>query len=166
MKAIIVKQWEELSAIENSAELYKIFIRVLQVLSAIALLVQVVIFIPAIAQSAFDTAYGINPMVFAFPIVLTFGQILLLQYASKLIEQGKFRGTLIGIVLSLMCIPSLYIPLGIFGLYCFLNPGYQRKHLASAPKPFVDFLQLVGIDYVTAENASPSLEDHGSNSKK
>ncbi|RZA04583.1 MAG: hypothetical protein EOP11_14775 [Proteobacteria bacterium] len=153
MKAIIVKQWEELCAIENSAELYKIFVRILQALSAVALLFQLAILMPAMAQSAFGSAYELNPILFILPMAFTLGQILLLQYALKSIEQGKFRGTLIGIVLALMCVPSLYLPLGAFGLYCFLNPSYQKKYLTSAPKPFVDFLKLMGIDFVSAHAA-------------
>jgi hypothetical protein len=91
------------------------------------------------------------------PLGFTLGQILLLAYCERIVPKGEFRGTLIGLVLSLLCVPSWYFPLGLFGLYCFLNPGYQRKHLKQAPQPFVDLLRMLNIDF-RAVSEAPAAE--------
>jgi len=145
MKNYFIKQWEEVCAVEESSELYRIFMRVVQFVGYVGLAYQLVMLPYMLNIVRYSPELGLSMLV--MPLLFTLGMILVSKRADRAIVAGKFYGTAIGLVLSLICVPHWYLPLGIFGFYCFLNPAYQKKYLGNAPKPFVDFLSLLQINY-------------------
>lgn len=157
MKNYFVKQWDEICAVEDSSELYRIFMRVQKVLCLVGLVIQACVFVYLFGGAGFSPEGMFLYSGMAAAAGLTVGVLFLLQYAERAIEQNKFKGSAIGLILSLLAIPHWYFPLGIFGLYCFLNPGYQKKHMANAPKAFVVLLALVHLNF-TGQQASKEAE--------
>lgn len=104
--------------------LYKIFFIILRAYYVLCALIALVV-----SLGGFDF----------FDLILTGLGVLVLSfqfYASlhseKLIELKDYNGFLLGLLLSLFVLPGFSLPLGLFGLYVFLNQDFRRNHLPSA----------------------------------
>ena len=148
MKNKFEVEWNNLSQIQSSAELYQIFFRLVQGMAALGLAYFLVFVIPLAARMEVETGYAASPFFFLAPMGLCGLQIVLAQYALGLTKEKKFRGILIGLVLSLYLLPSWSFFAGIFGLYCFLNREFQELYYQNTPKPFLEFLSAININRV------------------
>lgn len=156
MKAYVLKQWEEICAIEDPSELYRTFLRITKLVLIVLAVVQAFYFYPLINFVRYGI--GINPMELILPFLVLLGEIFAISFAERQIPAGKFSGTAIGLAACLIHAPSLYLPFCVFGLFCFLNPAYQKKHLTSAPKWFVDLLKLVNLDFTATSQEARAAE--------
>lgn len=48
--------------------------------------------------------------------------------AQKFIEERKYLGISIGLILSLLCLGGMTLPLGLLGFYCFLNKEFLNAY--------------------------------------
>lgn len=141
-------EWAKLTAIDSSAELYRIFLRAVQAISALGLAWALLFTLPMLIQlsAVMEGAYFSPWLALAF--LIPGAQIAAAEYSLRAIQAGKFRGTQIALILASFSIFSWMFPLAIFGLYSLLNKAYQEKHLRCAPKVFREFLTAMKLNRI------------------
>ncbi len=65
--------------------------------------------------------------IFLIGMLFSIGLFTLLQFTIKGLRQGRFWAWVTGLCFFALCLPSICLPLGIFGLIWILQPDV-RKH--------------------------------------
>lgn len=152
-KEFINSEFEKISALESGADLYRIFFRLVQLFSALGLIFALVVSLPLLAQMSGYAGIDefVNPLWILVPFLVPVIQLAAAEIAIRAVEHGKFRGVVIGLVLSALMIPSWLFLFGLFGLYCFLNKSFQQKHLDSAPLFYRKLLTAMNLNRLSEE---------------
>ena len=66
------------------------------------------------------------------------GQFYLTIVSEKLLKQKNFLGFLIIMLLNALLIPSLFFPLGIYGVYLFLSADCRERFLSEVSPEWMD----------------------------
>ena len=98
-----------------------------------------------------DPVYAGMSTVFFSSLVWTGIFVLIAEVGWRLVQKGSIVGFWIGLILSLMSLPSIKILLGAFGFYAFLNPRSQRELLQDSPVWLKDFLSSLKINFLDSK---------------
>lgn len=101
----------------EKSKLFKIYFNLLKVV----LIVSAVMLIKVQLEFFFHWGSFIMSLVGLSVIAL---QLFAIFKAEKLIEERKYLGTVIGLVLAVLCLAGLTLPLGILGIYSLINNEY------------------------------------------
>ncbi len=142
IKSKINAELTKLKSIKTESELYWIFFRLIQITSTGGLLIFLMFSLSLLFRGALDAEMGffMGPTLIVTPILLGAFQIILAEFALRAVKRNDFWGTVAGLVMSIYLFPSYLLLLGCFGLYSFLNPGFQRQHLMNSPEWFKNLL--------------------------
>lgn len=82
-------------------------------------------------------------------IIVHVGLILLCEFALRQVQKHKFIGIVIGIIFSILTIPSYtFFLMGIFGLYCFFSKRFQNSHQDCFPQWYKAFLSAIKLNFI------------------
>lgn len=149
---MIKTELEKIKSISSTAELYLIFFRLLQIFVVLGFAYNLCLFSPLFLmnfrQSEISSMF--NPLYFLTPLIIGALQIFLSELCLRAVERKKFWGVALGLIMSVLMLPSFYFVLGAFGLYCFLNPNFQKEYLQESPKAFKEALTNFGLNKMTS----------------
>lgn len=153
MKNWFLTEYEKLSAIDSSGELYRIYFRLSQLCSLLSLAWCLFFVAPMMAeiQAIPEMAPSISRGWFLSMSLFPLGQILIAEICVR--KMRAFPAVLVGLVLALLMIPSIAFPVGLLGLYSLLNKQFQQSYLVHAPRPFREILSALKINYVDPVDA-------------
>jgi hypothetical protein len=157
MSKWIKTEWEKLAATNSSAELYRIFLRAIQAISALGLAWALFLTVPMLIQlGAMEGRSYISfwlGVAFLAPVL----QIAAAEYSLRAIRGKRFRGTLTALILASFSLFSWMFPLAVFGFYALLNQAYQEKYLRGAPKVFREFLTAIKMNRIPEDQLQAAL---------
>jgi hypothetical protein len=86
----------------------------------------------------------------AFRLFISFslGQIFAAEFALRAVDAKRFSGVAIGLALAALLLPTWYFPVGLFGLYCFLNAKFQNSRFEKAPQCFLNILGAMNLNQI------------------
>lgn len=142
IKSKINVELTKLKSIKSESELYWIFFRLVQITSTAGLIIFLMFSLSFLFRGVLDGDIGffMGPSLIVTPLLLGISQIVLAEFALRAVKRGDFWGTMVGLIMSLYIFPSYLLLLGCFGLYSFLNPGFQQQHLMNSPEWFKNLL--------------------------
>ena len=153
LKEFLIFEFKNICSIKEGHELPLLFFRLYQVITLVSVFYLTLVFLTSGIFSAELQGVGVPfGSVLFMPLLSVFFYLILSEIGLRFMRNGKIAGFWIGLILSLKATFSLGFLLGLFGIYSFLNPSFQKKHLQNAPTWFKEFLSTLKINFTLPKN--------------
>lgn len=163
LKTWIQTELETLKQSTGKAKLFHYFFRLQQLSAVVGLLATLGFTLYALSQfysvqSSFspEVAADVSAslptgsfFLLAFSLLITIAisaaYFVCAEVGLRMCHKKRFAGTVIGLVLSVLSIFSYWFPVGLFGLYCFVNRAFQAEQNPHAPEGYAKAMSAIKI---------------------
>lgn len=110
----------------NKSELYKPFFLLTKIAGVLSC---ILIFKLAIEMLEAGPSLTLIIPMFISGLLWTVVQISAAHYAEKMIDNDNSLGLIIGVILALIYLPTMFFPLSLFGIYAFFSKAFRENKL-------------------------------------